>query len=304
MSAAHPRLDLTALAMGIAFSVMWSSAFATARVIVEYAPPLWALTIRFAISGLIAVLIARALGQSWRLTRPIALSVLIFGLCQNALYLGLNFVALQWVEASIASIIASSMPLIVAALGWGLGRERVPPLGQLGLALGFAGVALVMGTRVSGGADPLGILLCVMGATGLAVATLTVRSVSAGGNLLMVVGLQMWVGSAALAVVAILTEPLQVTPSLPLFAAFQYQIFIPGLTATILWFALVKRVGAVRASTFHFMNPFFGVTISAMLLGEAISTTDIAGVLIAMMGILAVQMSRLRPPPASPDPAP
>ena len=289
--------------MGVAFSVMWSSAFATARVIVAYAPPLWALTFRFAISGLIAVIIARALGQSWRLTRPIALSVVIFGLCQNALYLGLNFTALQWVEASVASIIASSMPLIVAGLGWVMGREKVPPLGQLGLALGFAGVALVMGTRVTGGADPIGIALCVAGATGLAVATLTVRSVSAGGNLLMVVGLQMWVGSALLAVTAALTEPLQMTPSLPLLAAFLYQIFVPGLTATILWFALVKRVGAVRASTFHFMNPFFGVTISAMLLGEAISTTDIAGVLIAMAGILAVQLSRLKPP-ASPDPAP
>lgn len=280
--------------MGIAFSVMWSSAFATARVIVADAPPLWALTVRFAISGLIAVMIARALGQSWRLTRPVALSVLIFGLCQNALYLGLNFVALQWIEASIASIIASSMPLIVAALGWVLGRERVPPLGQFGLALGFAGVALVMGTRVTGGADPMGIALCVVGATALAVATLTVRSVSAGGNLLMVVGLQMWVGSAALAIAALLTEPWEVTPSLPLLFAFLYQIFIPGLAATILWFALVKRVGAVRASTFHFMNPFFGVTISALLLGEGISRTDIAGVLIAMAGILAVQMSRAR----------
>ena len=138
MTHQSPRLDLVALAMGVAFSVMWSSAFATARVIVAYAPPLWALTFRFAISGLIAVVIARALGQSWRLTRPIALSVVIFGLCQNALYLGLNFTALQWVEASVASIIASSMPLIVAGLGWVLGREKVPPLGQLGLALGFA----------------------------------------------------------------------------------------------------------------------------------------------------------------------
>lgn len=297
MSNPAPRIDLLSLLMGLAFSVMWSSAFATARVIVDYAPPLWALTFRFALSGLIAVVIARALGQSWRLSRPVALSVLVFGLCQNALYLGLNFIALQWVEASIASIIASSMPLIVAALGWLLGRESVPRLGQLGLALGFAGVALVMGTRVTGGADPLGILFCVIGATGLAVATLTVRSVSAGGNLLMVVGLQMWVGSAALALVAGVTEPLQVTPSLPLLLAFLYQLFIPGLTATILWFALVKRVGAVRASTFHFLNPFFGITIAAALLGEAISPTDIAGVLIAMAGILAVQLARARPDP-------
>ena len=281
--------------MGLAFSVMWSSAFATARVIVADAPPLWALTFRFALSGLIAVLVARALGQSWRLTRPVALSVVVFGLCQNALYLGLNFIALQWVQASLASIIASSMPLIVAALGWALGREKIAPLGQLGLALGF-----------TGGADPVGLALCVIGATALAVATLTVRSVSAGGNLLMVVGLQMWVGSGALALVAAATEPLTLNPTLPLLLAFVYQLFIPGLTATVLWFALVKRVGAVRASTFHFLNPFFGVTIAALLLGEAISLTDIAGVLIAMAGILAVQLSRATPPspPSMPDPSP
>ena len=299
-------MDFRALAMGLAFSLMWSSAFATARIIVADAPPLWALTLRFALSGLIAVVVARALGQSWRLTRPIARSVLIFGLCQNALYLGLNFIALQWVQASLASIIASSMPLIVATLGWFLGRERIGPLGRTGLALGFAGMALIMGSRVTGGADPLGIALCVIAATALAVATLTVRAVSAGGNLLMVVGLQMWVGSLILAVGAALSEPLTVSLTTPLILAFLYQLFVPGLLATVLWFALVKRVGAVRASTFHFLNPFFGVAIAALLLDEAISPTDIAGVLIAMAGILAVQLSRAtRPPaPSTPDPAP
>ena len=299
-------MDFRALAMGLAFSLMWSSAFATARIIVADAPPLWALTLRFALSGLIAVVVARALGQSWRLTRPIARSVLIFGLCQNALYLGLNFIALQWVQASLASIIASSMPLIVATLGWFLGRDRIGPLGRTGLALGFAGVALIMGSRVTGGADPLGIALCVIAATALAVATLTVRAVSAGGNLLMVVGLQMWVGSLILAVGAALSEPLTVSLTTPLILAFLYQLFVPGLLATVLWFALVKRVGAVRASTFHFLNPFFGVAIAALLLDEAISPTDIAGVLIAMAGILAVQLSRatLPPAPSTPDPAP
>ncbi len=295
-------MDVRALAMGLAFSLMWSSAFATARIIVADAPPLWALTFRFAISGLIAVAAALALGQSWRLTRPIARSVLIFGLCQNALYLGLNFVALQWVQASLASIVASSMPLIVAALGWALGRERIGLLGQIGLALGFAGVALIMGTRVTLGADPAGLVLCVIGATALAVATLTVRSVSAGGNLLMIVGLQMWVGSAALAIAASLTEPLSVNLTLPLILAFAYQIVVPGLAATILWFVLVKRIGAIRASTFHFLNPCFGVAIAALLLDEHVSLTDVLGVLIAMAGILAVQLSRQAAQPPIPIP--
>ena len=286
------RADLRAIGMGVVFALMWSSAFATARIIVAHAPPLAALSLRFAISGLIAVIAARLLGQSWRLTRLQARSVLVFGLCQNALYLGLNFVAMQSVEASLAVIIAASMPLIVALLGWLFLGERVPPLGLLGLVIGMAGVGLIMETRVAGGADPLGIALCVGAAVALAVATLTVRGASAGGNLLMIVGLQMWVGSVVLGLVSAFTETLSVQWSLSLILAFTYQIFIPGLAATLLWFALVGRIGAVRASTFHFLNPFFGVVIAALLLGERIGPQDALGVVVVMAGILAVQMSR------------
>ncbi len=287
-------MDFRAIAMGLAFSLMWSSAFATARIIVAAAPPLMTLSVRFAISGLIAIGVARALGQSWRLTGPQLRSVLVFGLCQNALYLGLNFVAMKSVEASLASVIASSMPLIVAALGWGLRGEKAGPLGLLGLVAGLLGVALIMAGRIGTGADPLGIALCVGGATALAVATLSVKSATSGGNLLMIVGLQMLVGSAALAIPAVATEAPVVVWSTRLILAFLYQILVPGLAATLLWFTLVGRIGAVKASTFHFLNPFFGVMTAALLLGETIGVLDMAGVTIAAAGILAVQMSRMR----------
>lgn len=287
-------MDIKAIALGLIFAVMWSSAFASARIILLDAPPLWSLATRFLISGGLAVALARAMGQSWHLPRAQARSVVIFGLCQNALYLGLFFVAMQRIEASLASIIASSMPLIVAALGWLFRGERVAPLGMIGLVVGFAGVALIMGSRLQGGADPVSVGLCVIGATALAVATLSVRGASAGGNLLMVVGLQMLVGSAALALVALAVEPLAFTPTLRLGLAFAYQILIPGLAATLIWFYLIGRIGAVKASAFHFLNPFFGVLIAALLLGEAVSLLDMIGVAIAAAGILAVQMARMQ----------
>jgi drug/metabolite transporter (DMT)-like permease len=288
-------MDIRALLLGIAFAAMWSSAFATARVIVAHAPPLASLSLRFLISGLIAVLIARALGQTWRLAPQQARAVILFGLCQNALYLGLNFIAMQWVEASLAAIIAASMPLIAATLAWLVFREKVATLGILGLVMGFAGVGLIMGTRLSGGADPLGVALCLLGAVALAVATLTVRGASSGGNLLMVVGLQMLVGSVTLGAVSAMFETLSVTVTPAFLAAFAYQIAVPGLAATLIWFALVGRIGSTKAATFHFLNPFFGVAIAAALLSEAVRPLDILGVVIAMAGILAVQLSR-RPP--------
>lgn len=285
-------MDMRAILMGLVFALMWSSAFATARIIVADAPPLLTLTLRFLLSGGIAVSVALALGQSWRLTPAQKRATIVFGLCQNALYLGLNFVAMQWIEASLAAIIASSMPLLVGAMGWVFFRQRLRPLGVGGLVAGFAGVALIMGTRLTGGADPMGIALCILAAIGLATATLMVKGASSGGNLLMIVGLQMLVGSVTLGVVSALTESWDVTLSPRLIVAFLYQTFVPGLAATLIWFSLVGRIGAVRASAFHFLNPFFGVAIAAALLGETVRGTDMLGVAIVMAGILAVQLSR------------
>lgn len=291
-------MDIKAIAMGLAFAFMWSSAFTSARVIVASAPPVTSLAVRFVISGLVAVAVARALGQGWRLTRGQWRATAIFGLCQNALYLGLFFVAMQTVEAGLASIVASSMPLIVAAFAWASGTERLRAQAVAGLVAGLAGVVLIMGSRVSGGADVVGLGLCVVGVTALAVATLSVRGASAGGgNLLMIVGLQMLVGAAILAPVAALTETWDVAWSLPLGIAFGYTVLVPGLAATLVWFVLVNRIGPVRAATFHFLNPVFGVGIAALVLGEPVRGLDMIGVAVIMAGILAVQLSRAVPPP-------
>ena len=110
----------------------------------------------------------------------------------------------------------------------------------------------------------------------------------------MIVGLQMLVGSAALFVPAVALETPTFTPSLTLALAFIYTTLVPGLAATWIWFLLVDRIGAVRAATFHFLNPFFGVAIAALLLGEALRPFDLVGVAIIAAGILAVQLSKQR----------
>lgn len=280
--------------MGLAFALMWSSAFTSARIIVTDASPLAALTLRYLLSGLLGVGIARAMGQSWHLTRAQWRATIVFGILQNAVYLGLNFVAMQSIEASVAAIIASTMPLLVALAGWLFLGERLKPLGIAGLIAGLVGVGLIMGARITGGVDTFGLVLCCIGVIALTVATLSVRGATSGGNFLMVVGLQMLVGCAALALATALFETPRVTPSWPLLAAFIYTTLVPGLAATFVWFWLVNRIGATRAATFHFLNPFFGVAIAAVLLSEPLGRQDLLGVAIITLGILAVQLSRQR----------
>lgn len=285
-------MDIRAILAGLLFAIMWSSAFTSARIIVADAPPLMALALRFLISGALAVLIARFMGQSWRLTASQWRATIIFGICQNALYLGLNFVAMQRIEASLAAIIASSMPLLVGVAGWLFAGQRMSSLGVAGLVAGFCGVVLIMGSRLGGGADLYGIGLCVLGVISLTVATMALKNATSGGNFLMIVGLQMLVGSAVLWPVGLLLDVPEVTISSKLVLAFIYTTLVPGLAATLVWFWLVNRIGAVKASTFHFLNPFLGVAIAALILSEQLGAMDVIGVLIITGGILAVQVSR------------
>ena len=288
-------MDLRALFMGLSFALIWSSAFTSARVIVEAAPPLTALVIRFFLSGGLGIIAAWMFGQSWRLTRGQWVSVLVFGICQNALYLGLNFVAMQTVEASLAAIIASAMPLLVAVANWTIFKDRLAMGGVVGLVLGFAGVAAIMAQRFGGGADGFGIMLCLIGVVALTIATLAMRGATLGvnhENLLMVVGLQMIVGAIALAPIALMFETWTVTWSPAFVGAFAYTTLMPGLLATFIWFRLVARIGATQAAVYHFLNPFFGVAIAVVLLDEALGPLDIFGVTIIAIGIWLVQRGR------------
>ena len=271
---------------------MWSSAFTSAKIIVSSAPPLSALSLRFLVSGLLAIGIGWLLGQSLKLTSAQWKATVIFGICQNSIYLGLNFIAVQRIEASVAAIIASTMPLIVAFLGWIIFRDRLKPLAIFGLVLGFIGVLIIMNTRIQNINDLGAISLCVLGAISLAIATLSVKNATSGGNLWIIVGYQMIIGSIALLPFALLLEEINIAWSFKLIIAFFYTTLIPGLLATWVWFVLVSNVGAVKGATYHFLNPFFGVLIAYIILKESIGLSDYIGVIVVSVGIIIVQISR------------
>ena len=126
--------------MGVTFSFIWSSAFTSAKIIVSAASPLMVLSIRFLISGILGIVLARMMGQKIELDRVGWKVVVIIGISQNALYLAFNFIAMQWIEAGLAAIIASLLPLLVATVCWLFLGEKTGFKGIFGLTVGFGGV--------------------------------------------------------------------------------------------------------------------------------------------------------------------
>ncbi len=295
MAAVQPALWLTVL-IGVVFALIWSSAFSVAKILVAHTPPFSISAVRFLIAAMIAGALALSLGQrfprGWAAWRPI----ILLGLCQNTFYLGLFFTAMTTIPAGLAAIVASAMPLIVAALASALFAERVGAVKTVGLLMGFGGVVWIMGTRVAGGIDPVGLSLAVLGVMALSVATLTIKRGDFGTGLLMVVACQMLVGGLGCIPLALAFEDVTAFHiTTEVVFAFTYQVFFPGILATLLWFTLVKRVSTAGASAFHFLNPIFGVGFAFVLLSEPLSAWDAAGVTLVALGILVVNRSRAAP---------
>jgi drug/metabolite transporter (DMT)-like permease len=278
---------------GIVFALLWSSAFSVAKILVAHAPPFTISALRFFVAAAIAAAIARALGQPFPRGADAWRRILLLGICQNTLYLGLFFAAMTRIPAALAAIIASAMPLVVAALAPAVVGERVSRREAAGLVAGFAGVAWIMGERLAGGVDLFGVGLAVAGVLALSVATLTVKRGAFGSGLLMVVACQMLVGGLGCVPLALLFEDVTaINLDGEMVAAFAYQVLMPGIVATLIWFWLVGRLTAAGASAFHFLNPIFGVAFAFLLLGEALTPADAVGVVLVAAGILIVNTAR------------
>ena len=276
------------LLSGFAFSVIWSSAFTSAKIAMLYAPPFLLLSIRFFISGILGIILARLMGQKANFSWAVWISIIIFGLCQNTVYLGLNFVSMQWIDASLAAIIASLLPIIVAALSVILLRERFSNWTFLGLTAGVLGVLMLAQEKISYRIELLGTILCFAAVISLATATIILRNIK-DNNIVMIVGIQMFVGGFTLFPISFLFETWDIIWSKELVLAFWYTTLIPGLFATILWLKLLNQIGPTKAASFHFLNPFFGVLIANLILKEPLLPQHLLGVIVIMIGILAVQ---------------
>ena len=108
----------------------------------------------------------------------------------------------------------------------------------------------------------------------------------------MMIGLQMLVGSCSLFPLSVAFEVWEINWTIRLVASFLYTTFFPGLIATLIWFKLLYSIGPIKAASFHFLNPFFGVLIAHMILNEQLMWKLIIGVLLVSIAIILLQLSK------------
>src|SRR4051812_3171784 len=162
-SVAVPRAGFNPLPLYIGlFCLLWSFAFVAGKVGVTDCPPLILLTARFSLAGILILGISASRAEEWSVSRRDVLVFAVLGVANNALYLSLAYTGLQTVSAGLGGLIVSANPVFTAGLAALLLGEPLTWRRVAGLALGVAGVSLIVWHRMSVGTDSLqGILFTV-----------------------------------------------------------------------------------------------------------------------------------------------
>ena len=153
---------------------------------------------------------------------------------------------------------------------------------------------MVVRSRLGGGAeDVTGTLFVLAALVTLAAATLLFKLVRTGAPLFMGSGIQSLAGGLALVPAALLTENVgAIQPSLPLAAAFLYLTLGASIAGFSLWFFILSRASATKASALHFLMPPLGLLFGWLLLGERVPPLDLLGIVPIALGIRLVTAGR------------
>lgn len=296
--AAWPRV----LAVGVAFSFLWSSAFIAGKIALASSPPFALLAMRFSLAAvLLALIVAIRDGYRARAGLPRVRvthvpSIVTAGILNNAVYLGVGWYALQTVPAGLATLLTSVYPLVTTALAVPLLREKATWPKFAGLALGALGVFIVMRHRLAlSNADATGMLLTLASVVALAAGTILHKRTAATQDFLAVSTLQVASGAAVMLIVAAATgEFARVHINIALLASLLYLAALVSIGAALMWLWLLRNGMASNASAFHFLNPLFGTALALVMLGEPVQRGDLLGGVPIAAGILLMSLAGKR----------
>jgi drug/metabolite transporter (DMT)-like permease len=277
-------------ALAVLFSLLWASAFIAVKVALRDSPPLFMMASRFLVAGGLLLVLARLRRAAFPRDAAGWGPLILLGVLNYAIYLGLTAVALRHLSAGMGAVLASTNPLMLALVApWFLG-ERLTLAKVAGLLLSFGGVLWVMASRLGDDNRPDAMVIALVAMACLVAGTVVFKRCRLDHDLLVINGIQLLAAGLALAGPSVLLESLAAVRLTPTFLVAQtYLIVAVSWVGMLIWFWLLSHGDATRASAYFFLNPILGLFLGAFFLGEALRFPDFAGSGAVAVGIYIVQ---------------
>jgi drug/metabolite transporter (DMT)-like permease len=274
--------------------VVWGSTYLAIRVMVETMPPLLAAGVRFATAGAIFWVVLRVAAgpQRVRVTRRQLAGAGLMGLLLPFGGNGLVTVAEQDVPSGLAALIIGVVPLWVV-LFRSVHGDRVPGVTLAGVAVGFAGLALVVLPGDRPGDAPLwGVLLTLVASLSWAAGSFYSRRLPLPKDAFASTAFQMLLGGIAMIAAGLVAgeagDVRLSAFSADSLLAFAYLIFIGSLLAFTAYVWLLRNAPISTVATYAFVNPVIAIFLGWAILSEEVTATVVIGALAVVLSVASV----------------
>ena len=290
--------------------LIWGTTWIAIRAGVETVPPLLFAGTRLVAAGTLLLLWQRLRGVPLGVARRHWPRLAVVALFTMVATYGLLFWGMRHVPSGLAAIINLSL-VAVGLYGFGLayGQERLALRPSAAVALGLAGLASLFGPAALADDAPVafwGMAAVVGGSLFYAWGSVVSRPLLRSHPPLRVATWTIFTGGLALLVLSLVLEPLDADVAAAFLApralvGWLFLVLFGSLLAFTIYMRLLRDWGPEGAGMYAFVSPVIAVALGALVYGERLSASDVAGGLLMLAGAWLVLR---RPPGRAASPAP
>jgi len=288
--------SMSALDFGllIILSILWGGSFFFVEVIGSAFPPFTVVAIRVTGAAVVLLLLLRLLGHPFPIRRELLICFLVLGLINNVIPFSLFVWAQSHIASGVASILNATTPLSTAVIcHFVLSDEKLSPGRLAGVALGLAGVAVMMGaTALASLGDQLAAQAACLGAA------LSYGFAAVFGRRFRRMGIKPLATAAGqttasslllLPIVLIVDQPWTLpTPAPEQIAALAGLAVLSTAVAYLLYFRILASAGATNVALVTFLVPVSAILLGILVLGEVLEVHHMAGMALIAAGLVAM----------------
>jgi drug/metabolite transporter (DMT)-like permease len=271
------------------FVAVWSTGFIGAKFGLPDAEPLTFLAWRYAAVIVLMLPVVLLLRAPWPRSPAAFGHIAVTGLLVHGVYLGGVFTAIgHGLPAGITALVVGLQPLVTALGARAFLGERIQPMQWLGLALGFAGVGLVVAQKVAavpGGALMAMLAPAVIALIGITAGTLYQKKFCPSFDLRTGSVIQFVPSLVVTGAAAAMTETMHVHWSGQFVFALAWLVLVLSLGAVSLLNLLIRRGSAVNVASLFYLTPPATALIAWTLFGETLTGLAMAGMALVAVGV-------------------